>query len=83
MKSNSLLILDSFISHNVFIVVEGVRNISNQLSIGTKIDKMSDGLQDHAKSKGFWDGNGDFHFANIFTAPPSKGILCTLCPEIN
>ena len=74
MKSNSLLIEGSFIYHNVFIVAEGVRNISNQLSIGTKIDKMSDGLQNHAKSKGFWDGNGDFHFANIFSAPPSKGI---------
>ena len=71
MKSNFFLVSGSLIPHNVFIIAGGVRNISNQLSIGTKIDKMSEGLQDHAKSKGFWDGNGDFHFANIFTAPPS------------
>ena len=73
------------IPYYVLCVAGGVRNISNQLSIGTKIDKMSEGLQDYAKSKGYWDGNGDFHFANIFTAPPRKCINLIYGPfyEVN
>ncbi len=50
----------------------GVRNISNQLSIGSKIDKMSAGLQDYAKEKGYWSGEGTFDFASCFSAPMSR-----------
>lgn len=49
---------------------EGVRNISNQLSIGTKIDAMSEGLKEYAQSKGWWQPeDGDFDFAKAFSAP--------------
>jgi len=48
-------------------ITEGYRNISNCLSIGTKIDMMSDGLQNKAQELGLWDGEGEFHFAHIFS----------------
>lgn len=47
-------------------ITEGFRNISNMLSIGTKIDAMSSGLKDYAKEKGYWDGNEPFDFAKAF-----------------
>lgn len=43
------------------------RNISNCLSIGQKIDRMSDGLKQLAIDHSLWDGNGEFDFAKIFT----------------
>lgn len=36
--------------------VTGYRNISNGLTIGTKIDKHSQGLLEKAKGMGVWDG---------------------------
>ncbi|XP_042216699.1 secernin-3-like isoform X2 [Homarus americanus] len=47
-------------------VKSGYRNISNALSIGTKIDKMSEGLKEFAQEKGWWDGNGDFNFSEAY-----------------
>uniref|UniRef100_A0A0P4VWG1 Secernin-2 n=1 Tax=Scylla olivacea TaxID=85551 RepID=A0A0P4VWG1_SCYOL len=47
-------------------IKSGYRNISNALSIGTKIDRMSDGLPAVAQEKGFWDGSGDFDFSKAF-----------------
>ncbi|CAH1789541.1 unnamed protein product [Owenia fusiformis] len=49
-------------------ITSGVRNISNELSIRTKIDAMSDGLKEHAKSNGYWDGEGEFDFANVYSS---------------
>lgn len=37
-------------------IAHGYRNISNGLTITTKIDKSSEGLQDKAKRIGLWDG---------------------------
>lgn len=34
----------------------GYRNISNALTITTKLDRKSEGLEEYAKSKGLWDG---------------------------
>jgi len=53
---------------------EGVRNISNLLTIGTKIDAMSDGLTEFARQKGYWDPDeGPFDFALAFsTCPPGE-----------
>lgn len=42
------------------------RNISNCLSIGTKIDRMSDGLKQLAQDNGLWNGSDPFDFAKIF-----------------
>lgn len=47
-------------------ITSGHRNISNVLSIGKKIDLMSEGLKDKAKEMGLWDGSSEFDFAQIF-----------------
>ncbi|KAF2880622.1 hypothetical protein ILUMI_25562 [Ignelater luminosus] len=54
-------------------VTNGYRNISNVLTITTKIDRKADGLLDYAKSKGLWDGNGDFNFSEAFTGEKKPG----------
>jgi secernin len=47
-------------------VESGFRNISNCLSIGTKIDLMSKGLKEVALKNGFWDGVQEFDFASVY-----------------
>ncbi|MHA2270792.1 MAG: C69 family dipeptidase [Candidatus Hodarchaeales archaeon] len=49
---------------------EGVRNISNSLSIGTKYDLSADGISDYALEKGYYDGTAPFDFAMAFTEGP-------------
>ncbi|XP_050307016.1 secernin-3 [Anthonomus grandis grandis] len=49
-------------------ITSGFRNISNLLTITTKIDKKSQGLEEYAKNKGLWDGNGEFNFSQAFSA---------------
>lgn len=58
-------------------VENGVRNISNLLTIETKIDAMSNGLLDVAQRKGFWEPDeGPFNFAMAFsTCPPVRAGL--------
>jgi hypothetical protein len=40
----------------LFFLVAGCRNISNALSIGTKIDRSSAELKEVAQKHGLWDG---------------------------
>ncbi|XP_074659258.1 secernin-2-like isoform X2 [Tubulanus polymorphus] len=47
-------------------VKDGVKHIGNVLSIGSKIDAMSDGLEEHAKSNGFTGGAAEFNFADSY-----------------
>lgn len=47
-------------------VESGYRNISNDLSIRTKIDLMSHGLKEKAVELGFWDGVTPFDFSAVF-----------------
>ena len=48
--------------------VEGVRNISNELSISTKIDRSSPNLAQEAKKLGLYkDEMGPFNFAKVFS----------------
>ncbi|KGL72433.1 Secernin-3, partial [Tinamus guttatus] len=60
----------------------GVRNISNQLSITTKIDREHPELREYAKSKGWWDGEKEFDFAatysyvNTARMTTSRGRYC-------
>lgn len=54
-------------------VTEGYRNISNCLSIGTDIYMMSNELKTKALELGLWNGQGDFHFANIFSGHGTNG----------
>lgn len=47
--------------------VEGVHNISNQLSIGSDISAEHPELRPHAQVQGWWDGQGTFDFAQVFS----------------
>ncbi|XP_045458321.1 secernin-3 [Melitaea cinxia] len=49
-------------------ITSGYRNISNGLTIKTKIDKHSEGLFEKAKGMGVWDGKGQFDFSNAFSS---------------
>jgi secernin len=51
-------------------VTEGVRNISNGLTIRAHFDLCSPGLVDHARRRGLCDGAGAFDFAAAFSATP-------------
>ncbi|XP_076461075.1 secernin-2-like [Babylonia areolata] len=54
-------------------VTEGVRNISNELSIGTKIDRSSANLVEEAKKRGLYkDDMGPFHFTKVFSENGSQ-----------
>lgn len=48
---------------------EGSRNISNQLSIGRDITAEHAGLRQRARSQGWWSGDGEFSFAEVFSLP--------------
>ncbi|KAJ8012755.1 hypothetical protein DPEC_G00046170 [Dallia pectoralis] len=48
-------------------VQDGYRNISNQYSITTKIDKEHPGVREYAKSQGWWDGEALFSFAETYS----------------
>ncbi|PNI86471.1 SCRN3 isoform 5 [Pan troglodytes] len=48
-------------------VQEGVRNISNQLSITTKIAWEHPDMRNYAKRKGWWDGKKEFDFAAAYS----------------
>uniref|UniRef100_A0A3P8Z4K2 Secernin 3 n=1 Tax=Esox lucius TaxID=8010 RepID=A0A3P8Z4K2_ESOLU len=48
-------------------VQDGYRNISNQYSITTKIDKEHPGMREYAKSQGWWDGKAPFSFAETYS----------------
>lgn len=45
----------------------GYRNISNQYSITTKIDKEHPEMREYAHSKGWWDRNTEFNFATVYS----------------
>ncbi|XP_018584571.1 secernin-3 [Scleropages formosus] len=48
-------------------IKEGHRNISNQYSITTKIDKEHPETRRYAKSRGWWDGKSEFSFAEVYS----------------
>ncbi|KAL4656654.1 hypothetical protein GN956_G4500 [Arapaima gigas] len=45
----------------------GHRNISNQYSVTTKIDKEHPEMRQYAKSQGWWDGKSKFSFADVYS----------------
>ena len=57
-------------------IKDGVRNISNNLSIHNNFDLSKDGLVDYAVEKGYCNDSHDFDFANAFSEgiynPPSR-----------
>uniref|UniRef100_A0A8C5WQY3 Secernin-2 n=1 Tax=Laticauda laticaudata TaxID=8630 RepID=A0A8C5WQY3_LATLA len=48
-------------------IQEGGRNISNQLTIGTNITNEHMGLRQHAQEQGWWNGQGEFNFTEVFS----------------
>ncbi|KAF7281481.1 secernin-2 [Rhynchophorus ferrugineus] len=54
-------------------ITSGYRNISNILSITTKIDKKSENIEEYAKTNNLWDGNGEFNFSEIFSGDSKPG----------
>ena len=53
---------------------DGVRNISNCLSIGEKIDRRSEGLYELAQSKGWWDGKRPFNWKDSMSEAGSGNL---------
>uniref|UniRef100_A0A8C4ZH66 Secernin-2 n=1 Tax=Gadus morhua TaxID=8049 RepID=A0A8C4ZH66_GADMO len=55
-------------------VTAGVKNISNQLTIGTEISAEHPELRSVARSQGWWDGEGEFNFSQVFSPenPPAR-----------
>lgn len=64
--------------------VEGVRSISNGLSIGSAFDRCHQELIEHARQKGWCKSEDDFHFARCYKDPlytyfsgsDNRGSLC-------
>ncbi|NXP12239.1 SCRN2 protein, partial [Thinocorus orbignyianus] len=50
-------------------IQEGSRNISNQLSIGREITTEHTGLRERARGQGWWSGEGEFSFSEVFSLP--------------
>ncbi|XP_039189171.1 secernin-2 isoform X2 [Crotalus tigris] len=48
-------------------IQEGARNISNQLTIGTDITSEHMSLRQHAQEQGWWNGQGEFNFTEVFS----------------
>lgn len=57
-----------------FALLEGVKNISNQLTIGTEIMAAHPELRSSAQSRGWWNGEEEFSFTAAFSPdnPPAR-----------
>ncbi|XP_051894512.1 secernin-2 [Pristis pectinata] len=55
-------------------ITEGAKNISNQLTITTEINMEHPDLRNYAQSQGWWNGEGEFNFSQVFspTNPPVR-----------
>lgn len=53
---------------------EGVKNISNQLTISTEISAEHPELRSTAQAQGWWDGEREFNFSEVFSPenPPAR-----------
>lgn len=51
----------------LYFLTEGIKNISNNLSITTKIDREHPRMKEYAKTKGWWDGKKEFNFAAVYS----------------
>lgn len=57
-----------------FFFSEGVKNISNQLTIGAEVSAEHPELRSVAQAQGWWDGEGEFNFSRVFSPenPPAR-----------
>ena len=51
-----------------------MRNISNCMSIGAKIDRLHPGLKSHAAAEGWWDGRADFDWCRTVGGASSERL---------
>lgn len=58
--------------HSLF--PEGVKNISNQLTIGAEVTAEHPELRRAAQAQGWWDGESEFNFSRVFSPenPPAR-----------
>ncbi|XP_058534236.1 secernin-1 [Ochotona princeps] len=56
-------------------VTEGVKCISNQLSLTTKVDEEHPELRSYAQSQGWWTGEDEFNFSRVFS-PADDHLDC-------
>ncbi|XP_040297797.1 secernin-3 isoform X1 [Bufo bufo] len=45
----------------------GIKNISNNLSITSKIDREHPAMREYARTKGWWGGRKEFNFAAVYS----------------
>lgn len=56
---------------------EGVKCICNQLSLTTKIDAEHPELRDYVRSQGWWNGDSDFNFSEVFSLADDHLACCS------
>ncbi|XP_055974156.1 secernin-1 [Sorex fumeus] len=56
-------------------ITEGVRCVCNQLSLTTKIDAEHPELRNYAQSQGWWMGEDEFNFSEVFS-PTNEQLDC-------
>ncbi|XP_054548420.1 secernin-1 isoform X3 [Talpa occidentalis] len=57
-------------------ITEGVRCICNQLSLTTKINAEHPELRSYAQSQGWWTGEDEFNFSEVFSPADDHGDCC-------
>ncbi|NWI55236.1 SCRN1 protein, partial [Calyptomena viridis] len=58
-------------------ITEGVKCICNQLSLTTKIDAEHPDLRNYVKSQGWWNGDSDFNFSEVFSLADDHIACCS------
>ncbi|NXK62017.1 SCRN1 protein, partial [Sylvietta virens] len=58
-------------------ITEGVKCICNQLSLTTKIDAEHPELRNYVKSQGWWNGDSDFNFSEVFSLADDHLACCS------
>jgi dipeptidase len=71
--ASEVFVLETVGRHWAVQQAPAVRAISNTYTIGTEIDRSSQGLQDFARAQGWWTG-GAFDFAAAVTNPDNPGL---------
>lgn len=75
-KQETCICFDEASSHanSYLLFSEGVKNISNQLTIGTEVSAEHPELRSVAQAQGWWDGEGEFNFSQVFSPenPPAR-----------
>lgn len=65
------------LSFNMWLFLEGVKCICNQLSLTTKIDAEHPELRNYVKSQGWWNGDSDFNFSEVFSLDDDHLACCS------